>query len=129
MPLIEWRDEYRTGSPSVDHEHEELVNLINEAHDTLIAGAAPDETVLLLGEIYARIASHFALEEKLMREHRYEEYAPHKEDHEHLLDILRDIMEDLEAGGEYEAGISVRLRDWFVEHFRTHDARLHQRLG
>lgn len=129
MPLIEWQDEYRTGSPSVDFEHQELVNLINEAHETLTADAAPEETALLLGEIYARISSHFALEEKLMREHRYENYAPHKEDHERLLDLLRDIMEDFEAGGQYEAGFSRRLHDWFVEHFRTHDAHLHQRLG
>jgi hemerythrin len=64
-----------------------------------------------------------------MREHRYEAYPPHKEDHERLLDILRDIMEDFEAGADYQAAFSKRLHDWFVEHFRTHDALLHRRLG
>lgn len=129
MPLIEWHDEYRTGNASVDYEHRELVNLINEAHDTLMVGGAGEGTAPLLGEIFARISLHFALEEKLMRDHGYEAYAPHKEDHERLLDLLRDIMEDHQTGGNYTAKDSRRLRDWFVEHFRTHDARLHQRLG
>lgn len=129
MPLIEWHDEFRTGSVSVDFEHQELVNLINEAHDTLTAGATEEATALLLGEIFARISSHFALEERLMREHRYEAYAAHKSDHERLLEVLRDIMEDFEGGGNYENKDSRRLRDWFVDHFRTHDALLHRRLG
>ena len=30
MPLIEWRDEFNTGVAEVDHEHQELIALIND---------------------------------------------------------------------------------------------------
>ena len=53
-------------------------------------------------------------------------YAEHKEDHEILLDDLRDIMDQVEDDGTYdEDQLSNDLSYWFSEHFRTHDARLH----
>ena len=62
-----------------------------------------------------------------MRESRYMSYAEHKEDHEILLDDLRDIIARVESDHEYsEARLSADLNYWFTEHFRTHDARLHR---
>ena len=66
-----------------------------------------------------------------MRQRKYDEYEAHKADHERLLDALRDIMDSFEAGdfdGVSEE-LSLRLKDWFVEHFSTRDARLHKVLG
>jgi hemerythrin-like metal-binding protein len=130
MSLIKWRDEFSVGVPAVDHEHRELIDLINELHDMLGTGATNDQVVETLGEIYAQISAHFALEEKFMRETRYEAYAPHKHDHEALLDELRDIMDRVEDDGRFdEERLSGELEHWFSQHFRTHDARLHRSLG
>ena len=131
MPLVEWRDEFSTGNAAVDFEHRELIGLINEAYERLEADAPRDEIADFLGEIYARIAGHFALEESVMRSLHYDEYRDHKSDHERLLDDIRDIMEAYDAGTYADIGdeLSRRLRDWFVEHFRTKDARLHRMLG
>jgi hemerythrin-like metal-binding protein len=97
MPLVEWREEFNLGVASVDHEHQELIALINKVHDR-IAEPGSDVTIAeYLGEIYARIAAHFALEERIMRETGYDQYAGHKADHERLLDDIRDIMDDYEA--------------------------------
>ncbi len=66
-----------------------------------------------------------------MRKHAYDEYAAHKADHEALLDDIRDIM-DAHAAGEYSdyaTALSDAVRDWFVTHFKTKDARLHKMLG
>ena len=69
MALIEWRDEFSTGDPAVDHEHRELVELINELHGKLSSGDHSTEAVEnFLGEIYLKITAHFALEERMMRE-------------------------------------------------------------
>jgi len=126
MSLIEWRDEFRVGVVEVDHEHRELVAMINSLHDDMGAGASRDAIIDALGEIFAHISAHFALEEKFMRESRYLSYAEHKEDHEILLDDLRDIMDHVEDDGSYdEKRLSKDLSFWFSEHFRTHDARLH----
>jgi hemerythrin-like metal-binding protein len=130
MALIEWRPEFETGIREVDAEHRQLVDLINDLHQG-IADKADRETVsAFLGEVFARIAAHFALEESVMRKHAYDEYAAHKAEHERLLDEIRDIMDAHEAGSEdYGAALSTRVRDWFVNHFKTRDARLHRMLG
>lgn len=130
MSLIEWDDKFSIGIASVDHEHRELIGLVNEAYARLMRPGAPEAVMDFLGEIDARISAHFALEEKLMREKKYDRYAEHKDDHERLLDQIRDIMDAYEDG-EFFSDIQFagQLRGWFTEHFRTHDARLHRNLG
>jgi hemerythrin len=127
MDLIEWRSEFETGIAEVDHEHRELVALINRLHDDISAGADKEHIQLFLGEVFARIAAHFALEESVMRKHGYDEYEAHKAEHESLLDDIRDIMDEAEAGGT--GALSAKVGDWFVGHFKTRDARLHKQLG
>jgi hemerythrin-like metal-binding protein len=131
MALIGWRSEFETGVPAVDHEHRELVGLINELHAALEAGADKDRVGRFLGEVFARISAHFALEETIMRKHRYDAYLEHKADHEKLLDDLRDIMDAHAADRyfDYEQALATAVRDWFVDHFKTKDARLHRKLG
>ena len=130
MALIEWQDAYNTGVAEVDHEHRELIQLINDLHAELLGGH--QATVAeFLGEVFARIAAHFALEETVMRKHGYDEYEAHKAEHEQLLDEIRDIMDDYDDGAYEDAGaaLATTVRDWFVNHFKTKDARLHKQLG
>jgi len=129
LDLIEWRDEFRIGLPEVDEEHRSLIDAINQLHRELVVGAALVRVTGAIGDIHAAIASHFALEEKEMAALRYDGYVAHKTDHERLLDELLDILDEVVATGRYDpAMLSGRLSAWFVEHFRTHDARLHRWL-
>ena len=131
MALIEWREEFNTGVSEVDHEHKEIVDLINELHEAMGEDASQDEIGRFLGDVFSKISSHFALEETVMRKHNYDEYDDHKSDHEKLLDDLRDIMDDAEegTGKNYKTALAESVRDWFVNHFKTKDARLHKKLG
>ena len=130
MSLITWKAEYSVGNAGIDQEHRELIDTINGLHEDLLQAASADSVVESLGEIYANVAAHFALEERLMRDAGYEEYGSHKEDHEVLLDQITEIIDLLEMKGVYdEQALSSTLDSWFSEHFRTHDALLHGRLG
>lgn len=130
MALIEWKSHYSVGVEAVDHEHLEMIDLINETHERLVAGAAEPDVTAFLGEIFRGISAHFALEEKIMREHRYDHLDQHKQAHEQLLEDIRDIMDGYEADPEEASReLSHRLDEWFTLHFKTHDARLHSRLG
>lgn len=130
MSLIKWQDEFSVGVASVDLEHRELIDLINDLHGLLGNDATVEQVATMLGDIFAQISAHFALEEKFMRESRYPHYASHKDDHEALLDELRDIMDRVEDQGAFdEEALSKELSNWFTEHFRTHDARLHRHAG
>jgi len=130
MALIEWKDEFNLGVPSIDHEHRELIDLINESFDHLVGSDSHTVIQHYLGDIYARIAAHFALEEKIMREKKYDQYEDHKQDHEQLLDDILDIMDEYDEKDivDYQK-LGDSLTHWFTNHFKTKDARLHKRLG
>jgi len=133
MTLIEWKDEFKTGIPALDYEHREMINLLNRLYVDLAGDGSRENVVAFLGEVYARISAHFALEEAVMRERRYDGLPAHKLDHERLLDEIRDLMDSYEDSGDddetFRAGFGGRLQAWFVDHFRDQDARLHRLLG
>jgi hemerythrin-like metal-binding protein len=128
MALLHWQQSYSVGVEAVDHEHRELIALINRLHDEWTAKGSREEVEAFLGDLLAGISAHFALEEHIMREHRYDGLAAHKADHERLLDELRDIMDDFAAASVDDA-LAARLETWFARHFQTHDARLEKALS
>jgi len=130
MALLQWKDQYSVGIEAVDHEHKELIALINRLHDELTGKGALSSAEAFFGDLFMGISAHFALEERFMREHRYDQLGEHKADHERLLDEIRDMMDELVADeSNASEDLSARLDAWFSRHFETHDARLHKALG
>jgi len=127
---IEWKPDFETGNAEIDHEHREIIDRLNNFFAFVATGAPDEETINKLGEVYAWISAHFALEESIMRAHDYDQFQDHKDDHERLLDDIRDIMDDCQAGTftGMDDALQQRLEDWFVGHFRNKDSRLHKML-
>jgi hemerythrin len=130
MGLLHWEKRYGVGIEAVDHEHRELVDLINRLHEKATTQGSKMAVLGFFGDLYKAISSHFALEERFMRERSYDQITQHKTDHERLLDEIRDIMEDYEISDLLdERLLAQRLDAWFSRHFESHDARLHRALG
>jgi hemerythrin len=129
--FLEWNSEFETGIAAVDFEHQRMIELINELLEVLDGAPSRAAVAGFLGEIHARIASHFLLEEQIMREYRYDQYVIHKADHERLLEEIRDIMDEVEDdfGTDFRVALEARLPRWFAVHFKTQDARFHRLLG
>ena len=130
MGLLHWEKRYSVGIEAVDHEHRELVDLINTLYDKATTAGSKVAVLGFFGDLYKAISAHFAREERFMREKGYDQLKPHKNDHERLLDEVRDIMEDYEVMDVLDEKLLARRLDaWFSRHFETHDARLHHALG
>ena len=130
MSLLQWKPEYSVGDESMDVEHQEMIDLINEIYEKLESDPDPDQVEQCLGDIFSTVSMHFALEERLMRKNNYAEYQAHKDEHEKLLDQIRDLMDDFAADSSAGAvRLEQGLSDWFAGHFSTFDARLHGHLG
>jgi hemerythrin len=130
MKLLQWKEEYSVGIEAVDQEHKQLIDLISRLHEALDAPDAKSTVPRFFGDLLKGISAHFALEEKFMRDRRYDELASHKGDHERLLDDLRGIMDAFELSDDVDrVELAQRLDAWFSHHFRTHDARLHRKAG
>lgn len=129
MALLIWRKEYELGLADVDHEHRELIDAINRIHRQLEIDPRGGKVLDLLSDLYAQIASHFALEEQHMRALEYAEFDDHKADHERLLDRIRDLMDEFEDNAAIDLkAFGTDLDAWFLVHFSTRDARFHHAL-
>lgn len=130
MTLLEWKSEFSIGIASMDFEHRRMISMINEIYDEMSLRRDPDSIEQFLGDVHAAINAHFALEERLMRDADYIEYDAHKDDHEELLDQIRDMMDEfLKDPEEGFTMLSENLADWFEKHFSTFDARLHGQMN
>ena len=129
MTLLTWKPEYSVGIESVDSEHREMIELINAVYDAIEDKKNPQSIEHFLGEVHATISAHFALEERVMRNANYGEFEAHKEDHEELLDEIRDLMDRFfDAPEQGLQLLQENLSGWFAGHFSTFDARLHGKL-
>jgi len=129
MTLLTWKPEYSVGIESVDSEHREMIELINAVYDAIEDKKNPQSIEHFLGEVHATISAHFALEERVMRNANYDEFEAHKEDHEELLDEIRDLMDSyFDAPEQGLQLLQENLSGWFAGHFSTFDARLHGKL-
>ena len=130
MAQIEWTEEFSVGNASIDQEHEALIAHINQIYEQLSRPMDTEVIESMLEELQSDISTHFAVEELLMHEAGYAELDAHREDHEHLLDQIHDLIfhftEDPDNGKEL---LINRLSDWFSNHFKGFDARLHNQLG
>jgi len=130
MKYLQWREEFSVGVDSVDFEHQELMDMINMIYAELENRRDIAEIRQTMGEVHAEISAHFALEERIMRHARYEELDAHKNDHEDLLDQIRNMMDAIEDAPERALDVlSEQLADWFSNHVASYDARLHKKLG
>jgi len=127
MSLVEWREEFCTGISDIDYDHEQLIELINSLYKLLEQQSEKQKILNCLGDIYANIATHFMLEELTMKKNSYDQYEEHKNDHNRLLDDIYDIKENFEKSDDLNnQTLEEKMNDWFIIHFKTHDARLHK---
>lgn len=129
MAGIEWKPEYSVGDPAIDQEHRELVDLVNRTAVAILERRPDGDVQRAFGDLIRAVSAHFALEERQMRETGYDQLRPHKDDHERLIDVLRDLMDEPREGEDVAEVLTRELEEWFAGHFREHDSRLHMKLG
>ena len=113
-----WNETFATGIDYVDFEHKRLLELINRIADHLEGDPSAESVADCLGEIHDRVAAHFALEERALREHGFADFAAHKADHERLLDEVRTMMEAFDRGAceGCRTTLDRCLVRWFASH-------------
>ena len=124
--LLEWDDRYLIGVEELDYEHKDLFTRLNELHEELARYDNKAKVDSCLGEIYARVAAHFALEERFMRDTHFPNYEHHKKEHDEFLEILVDIIEAFRRRpGVGDRGLlEAELQRWIINHITRSDQEL-----
>jgi hemerythrin len=123
---IKWDDSFLIGITELDHEHKVLIDDINRLHGELAGQDEKSEIEKCLGDIYARMQAHFALEEHVMKEHRYQFFDEHKREHEKLLDSYTEYMMQIlnDTVVSYSSPIEDALKDWVMNHIINSDKKM-----
>jgi hemerythrin-like metal-binding protein len=110
-----------TGDPLVDQQHRDIHRMVDEVE---AAGDRPDELMRVLERLMDYVASHFLIEEDLMRRSGYDPVlaARHIAEHHELADAARSAVLDFRSGELVSMQPLARLlRDWLSTHVHQHD--------
>lgn len=121
--------------PKVDMEnmndvHEDDIKIINELNDLIEEYIANESNELFskLDEKYEEwlnhTIEHFSGEEKMMIEKKFPPYAVHKQEHDNVLNAMKNVQEDLRKT-KSAAGVKNFVQNglvrWLVNHVQTMD--------
>lgn len=128
MAILNWNKEHEIGIAKVDKQHSEIAGIINELYD-LLESKDNKQKIRLLKKLYKITKVHFETEEKLMKKYKVFNYFSHKAQHDRLLRILSELLDDVENHGK-EVGESFLLlmRDWMINHNKFHDIKMGKEL-
>ena len=124
--IFKWDDSFLIGIEELDHEHQVLIDDINRLHEELARRKEKSELEKCLGDIYARMQAHFALEEHVMKEHGYKFFDEHKREHSELLDTYTEYMVQFlnDTGVSLSDPIKNVLTRWVIDHITSSDRKM-----
>ncbi|MFZ5776337.1 MAG: bacteriohemerythrin [Thermodesulfobacteriota bacterium] len=124
MALISWTDRYSVGVKEIDEQHKQLINMINELHEAMLAKQGKEALTKVLNKLATYCVSHFAVEEKLMSTHGYPEFAEHKDKHVKMTAKVKALIGEVESG---KSTISIEvmnfLKNWLDQHIMGTDKK------
>ena len=116
-----------TGVDTVDAQHQELIQRINELHAACLAGTAKEELLKLLGFLGEYAQSHFRHEEGVMQNHRCPARGQNKAAHVRFLSDYEKLVEIVKRDGpSTTAVIQIKelLGNWLKNHICGIDTKL-----
>lgn len=131
--MYEMKEEYLTGIPQIDKEHERLFEIADETYQLLHEEFLVDKydnIRQLLEELREYTATHFAHEEEYMESIGYKKLFTQKIQHQQFIDKLEEIDLDRIDGSDEEeqdamvADILKFLTDWLVHHILETDKQI-----
>lgn len=124
MALLTWNDSISVKVRQFDDQHKKLVDLVNKLHDAMKEGKGTQ----ILGDVLKSLATytqtHFADEERVMKQHGFPEYEKHKQEHNKLILQVVDIQKQMDAGkAPITQAVMQFLRDWLMKHIQGEDKK------
>jgi hemerythrin-like metal-binding protein len=125
MALVKWSDELSVGVPSLDHQHKEMLLLLNGLHEGMMSGK--DKIVLgdTLNRLISATVSHFKYEEALLTRAGYADQTAHRIEHADLMRQISGIRRQYELVGPGALNLPVMsfLKTWLMAHIHGADMR------
>ena len=101
----------------MDAQHKQLVLMVSELHRAMMQGKARDVLAGILDKLVRYTDTHFADEEKLMRDRAYPRLSAHAAEHRRLTTVAHKLRADFSEG---RLSITIEtlnfLKSWLNDH-------------
>lgn len=122
MPIVSWSPDLSVGVDTLDADHRQLVETINDVFDALLRGGTSSATHKALADLGGYVREHFSREEAWMAEHAFAEFEAHQKEHQAFCDHITRLQQ---LHGQYDEQVAVELlivlRDWLLGHITNSD--------
>ena len=128
--LINKEDLPLVDKQSMNETHYEDIDLINNLNDLIeeFEENPSEELFIKLDEQYSKwfehTIKHFSGEEQMMQEKKFPAFAVHKQEHDNVLNAMKNIQEDLRKT-KSAAGVKNFVQNglvrWLINHIQTMD--------
>ena len=122
MSLIQWDSKFNVGVRTLDGQHQQLINIINELHEAMCKGHAKEVQTALLQRLSRYAAEHLNTEEKMLSSNGYPNFAQHKAQHDNYISKMREFEQKV-GTGHVSLAITLLpfLKDWWTGHILKTD--------
>jgi hemerythrin-like metal-binding protein len=122
MDLIVWGPKYELGHETVDFQHKNLVQILNNLNTAIEKNQALLLVEITLDELVKYTKYHFQDEEDLFSKSEYPGVDGHKNSHKSFIEEVASFQKRFEMGDDRVAvDIVGFLRDWLINHILVDD--------
>jgi len=123
MKEIVWDEVLSVENEEIDNDHRILINLFNLLGRSVLSGTSREYVELVLEELIRCTAWHFSHEERLMMLSGYEGLEEHRQEHQELMESVREIQEEILGSGQLEEREFEMLEQWLTGHILAADMK------
>lgn len=124
MALITWSDSLSVKVKQFDDQHKKLVDMVNQLFDAMKTGKGNQVMGDILKQLIAYTQTHFAAEERLMKQYGYPDFEAHKKEHNALVMQVLDLQKQFQEGkAVLTQSVMTFLRDWLSKHIQGDDKK------
>lgn len=125
MKQIVWDKSLSVDGGEIDEEHRRLVDLFNLLSRSVAESDSAEYIEAVLEELISCTIWHFRHEERLMLKYKYDGIEEHKEEHNELIDSVRELQQKFQNKNKLLTNEDIEyLEDWLTQHILGQDMRL-----
>jgi hemerythrin-like metal-binding protein len=122
LQLFGCSDHYDLGVPILDVQVREFIAAATKLYHAVMEGQDPNSARVEIEGLAAIARFHFAMEEKMMERHAFDELEAHVRQHRHFQDVLKEYEEFASSGQTGRAKDAVTdMRTWLQNHIAKSD--------
>lgn len=129
MNIIKWRESYKTGITSMDIQHHNLIDLINDLYKVIVKKSSIDSIQTVLYEMTKYAENHLEEEEALLKKTDYPNFSDHIAIHKNYRKMLKKLMNRVEKDKKSAVQDTYTfLRQWWIGHIVAEDQKYGKHL-